>query len=210
MAGSLTDIFAAMQNGVVALGNLKKQMIGSFTNISAQLAAINAATYVNSFKARTGVVVPVQGDYPTSLIPGTATNDNATAGNIGEYAEAVIPLATPTALTSSVAVSLTSFSLTAGDWDISSIGYFSPTGTTAVQFLTVGWSLTNNTLDTTPGRFNQNGYSSLVTGGPYMAAPLPAGRLSIAATTTVYMIVQAFFTVSTLTGWGIIDARRVR
>jgi len=38
MAGSITDIFSAMQNGVVALGNFKKQLAGSFNNISTQLA----------------------------------------------------------------------------------------------------------------------------------------------------------------------------
>lgn len=45
MAGSLTDIFAAMQNGMIALGNLKKQMLGSFTSISAQLVALQANPY---------------------------------------------------------------------------------------------------------------------------------------------------------------------
>lgn len=45
MAGSLTDIFAAMQNGMIALGNLKKQMLGSFTNISGRLTVLEAQSY---------------------------------------------------------------------------------------------------------------------------------------------------------------------
>lgn len=48
MAGSLTDIFAAMQNGVVALGNLRRQLLGSFNNISGQLTATSAAIAANT------------------------------------------------------------------------------------------------------------------------------------------------------------------
>lgn len=45
MANSLTDIFAALQNGVVALSNFSRQMTGSFNNISAQLTALQANPY---------------------------------------------------------------------------------------------------------------------------------------------------------------------
>src|SRR5262249_4488367 len=55
---------------------------------------------VASFKTRTGAVVPVQGDYPTSLIPGTTTNDNAAAGNIGEYQVAALGSGSSTPLVS--------------------------------------------------------------------------------------------------------------
>lgn len=60
MAGSLTDIFAAMQNGVVALGNFKRQLTGSFNNIQTKLSSIQAqlsaistgiGTYVESIVA---------------------------------------------------------------------------------------------------------------------------------------------------------------
>lgn len=42
MANSLTDIFAALQNGVVALSNFARQMTGSFNNILGQLTALQA------------------------------------------------------------------------------------------------------------------------------------------------------------------------
>lgn len=185
--------------------------IATTAGIVAERAATKTLTNTTYNTSATGNVFAVSGvAISAGQYPGEPTTGNATAGNVGEYIESVIPVGSPISVVTGTAKTITSISITAGDWDIDVIGYFIPAATTAVQFLTSGWSLTTNTLDTTAGRFNQNGYSSLVTGGPYMCSPVPPARLSISSTTTVFMIGQANFTVSTMTAWGIIRARRVR
>ena len=51
-------------------------------------------------------------------IVGTATNDSATAGNVGEYVSSAVTPAYPITLTSTQYADVTSISLTAGDWDV--------------------------------------------------------------------------------------------
>ncbi len=73
-----------------------------------------------------------------------------------------------------------------------------------------------------PGIFNQR-YGQTSSGGGYMTLSLtfaagstaqvfPIGmtRISVASTTTIYLVGRAAFGVSTLTGYGYIGARRVR
>lgn len=67
MAGSLTDIFAAMQNGVVALGNFRRQLNGSFNNISSQLTAIKASITPSS-----GIVTSIAGNTGAFTLNGTS------------------------------------------------------------------------------------------------------------------------------------------
>src|SRR5690349_16625741 len=53
----------------------------------------------------------------TSLA-GTATNDDAAAGKIGEYIESEVLSGSAVSLTTNTAANITSISLTAGDWDV--------------------------------------------------------------------------------------------
>jgi len=73
----------------------------------------------------------------------TTTNDSATAGNVGEYVESVIVTGSSTALTTATAKTVTSISLTAGDWDVDTVVHFNPAGTTTITALIGGLSLTD-------------------------------------------------------------------
>jgi len=137
---------------------------------------------------------------------GTATNDNAPAGNIGEYQTAS---ASSISLTSGTTVNITSKSLTAGDWEITGVIIITPAGTTPLTGVIGLASLTTASL--TPleaGNFLQ--LNGTLGTGQGQTLPLPATRLSISATTTVFVNVNAAFTVSTATGGAILRARRVR
>lgn len=184
------------------------------TNIAtntAAIAALNAATYVNSFKTRTGVVVPAQGDYPTSLIPGTTTNDNATSGNIGEYSESALTSASPVSLTTDTAANIVNISLTAGDWDVTGVAGFTGASSTTVNYMRGSISATSNTLGGENARSVQipAGATIFSTTGAITIA-LVTLRASLSATTTYYLVSQAGFGVSTMSGFGQIRARRVR
>lgn len=135
---------------------------------------------------------------------GTTTNNNAGAGNVGEFITAT---GTAVSLTSGAATNVTSVSLTAGDWEVSgSLGVTPAAGTTMSAFVG-GVSLTTATIPVFPGGVVLQ--TTFATGGQASFAAPPV-RVSIAATTTVFMVVQANFAVSTCTGSAILRARRVR
>jgi hypothetical protein len=192
--------------------NMSLQQIGPKLDTAiTDIATLNAATYVNSFNTRTGAVVPVQGDYSTSLIPGTTTNDSATAGNIGEYIESIIASGSAVALTNATAKTVTSISLTAGDWDVSANIGLTGGATTTVGTIQGSISLTTNTTDLTVGRSVATYFNSatVFANTPIQLSVAPV-RISLASTTSVFLVGFAGFGVSTLSAYGIIRARRVR
>jgi hypothetical protein len=143
-------------------------------------------------------------------LPGTATNDNAAAGKVGEYVQAT---ATSTAITTATQTNITSISLTAGDWDITGAISFVPTGTTNIVDMIASISTTSATLDQATFNSTRQTYGS---GGVVPTASfnnivnVGPRRLSLSATTTVFLVGWADFTASTLTTAGGIRARRVR
>lgn len=146
------------------------------------------------------------------LIVGTTTNDAAAAGNVGEYISSVIASGSAVSLTTGTAKTVTSISLTAGDWDVSIMGQFAGGATTTLAYILASISTTDNALNTTADRHCTFYYGNAVVFGGVssVTAPVSQVRISIASTTTYYLTVQAGFGVSTCTAFGAIVARRVR
>lgn len=146
---------------------------------------------------------------------GSGTNDNAATGDIGEFVTATVAAGSAVSLVNATGKNVTSISLTAGDWDVNAQVNFVLAGATSTLHQS-GISLTTNTLPT------QAGGAGLGT-DPLAALPLPTTvlsgtmsqdispiRISIAATTTVYLVAQSSFSVGTETAYGSINARRAR
>ena len=150
----------------------------------------------------TGTITPSQ----TAGIVGTTTNNNANAGSVGEY---VTNAATATSLTSGATSNAVTLSLTAGDWDVSGSVTFAPAGSTTIQVLQLGISTTSATFPAANTGGSIALRTSFTTGGAQLLAS-PATRISVASTTTVYLVANATFGVSTMTADGFIRARRVR
>lgn len=144
----------------------------------------------------------------TSGIIGTTTNDNAAAGSVGEYIESVITSGAPVSLTSSAAANITSISLTAGDWDVwGSLVMAWAVGTTSVN-RQGGINTVSVTLPTGPYITKTNNPTTTGTGDE--GYPVPSRRISLSATTTVYLVAFSVFSVSTMDAYGFIAARRAR
>lgn len=143
----------------------------------------------------------------TSGIIGTITNDNAAAGSVGEIIESS---GSAISISNATATNITFLSLTAGDWDVwGNIG-FNPAGTTAITGLIAALNTVTSALPSYPN----NGAVQQIF-GPFTtgtAQVISAGfrRYSLASTTTIYLISYANFSVSTMTSYGYIGARRVR
>ena len=144
----------------------------------------------------------------TSGIIGTTTNDNAAAGSVGEYTSAT--QGTPQALTTTVALTITSVSLTAGDWDVWGAVLFVGAATTNVVQESSAISLTNNAIDDDYSSVQLKNSAAGVVQDGINVFSTPARRVSIAGTTNVYLVASGVFSVDTLSAYGQIKARRVR
>lgn len=146
----------------------------------------------------------------TQLIgKGTATNDSAAAGYIGEFVSGTA-VAGSVSLTTATTANITSISLTAGDWDVSGGVTFTTAASTSVTQAIAGISTTTATLGA-DGTYARNTIAAFVPGAiEWLDQISPTVRISVAATTTVYLVGQSTFTVSTQTAGGFITARRVR
>jgi hypothetical protein len=166
-------------------------------------AAVSGKIYMDS--GQKGWITPTAG----TNVAGTNTNDNASAGLVGELVSSTVVAGSALALTNGAAASLTSISLTAGDWDVSFDDYFIPAATTSVTLVICSISTVTNTADINPGNFQQLAHAAQVPNATFGCKAGPR-RMSLASTTTVFAVTQANFTVSTIASYGSIRARRVR
>ena len=141
---------------------------------------------------------------------GTATNDDASAGYIGEAVRSNVTAASAISLTNSGDYfDVTSISLTAGDWDVSGVvGFVNNSATTSYTLAGISTTSGNsgtglvggdNSLEGPP---SNNAYNAGIT--------IPAWRLKLTATTTVYLKTNVGFSAGTPKAFGRISARRVR
>lgn len=137
----------------------------------------------------------------TSGIIGTTTNDNAAAGSVGELLSATNTAGT--ALTTGANADVVSLSLTAGDWDIQ--GGITYVASVSMSITVAGFSTTSVTLPTDAFQL------TYLTGafGTIISQPVQWQRLSLASTTTVYLVAAATFP-GTCSAYGSIYARRRR
>lgn len=171
-------------------------------------------SYPNS--APSGVVFPSSGTLAT--IQGVTDGSSAAPGVVGELISAARLFASRTSITSTSETTMTTISLTAGQWLIfSNVGYL-PAASTSVTKFSLGVSLTTNAM---PGSSTIAAPSSV---GEYslflnQAASVPgttrtvsasAVPVNISATTSFFLIARSDFTVSTMEAWGSIYALRVR
>jgi hypothetical protein len=147
----------------------------------------------------------------TGGIVGTTTNDNASAGNVGEIISSTVLAGSAVALTTSVTANITSISLTAGDWDVWGNIAFVGAGGASSTIYQAAINTTSATLPTAPAS-GAYGVLTLPSGASNATQIMQAGqqRLSLASTTTVYLVASTVFAGGTCTGYGYIGARRRR
>jgi hypothetical protein len=195
---------------VVPLGGAA--MTGLLTLSGAPSATLHAANkgYVDTFLplaggTMNGALTPSQ----TAGIVGTTTNNNANVGAVGEYVTATLAQASPITLVNSTFTNVVSISLTAGDWDVNGTVVLACNPATGM-FSMQSYISTNSGANMGPP---YPGQSSIIgTGLQVNAIQMPTGtaRMSLAATTTVYLGAYAAFTTGPATAYGTIRARRIR
>lgn len=143
----------------------------------------------------------------SSAIVGTTTNDSATVGYVGEFIQTLVASGAPITLSNNTAANVASVSLTAGDWDVE--GNINFTGTTAtITGGQGGISSTSATLPTDGSEVYDGTITTLLS--DTSSVTLPCKRVSIAVTTSVYLVAKKSFSAGTVVAFGQINARRVR
>jgi hypothetical protein len=148
----------------------------------------------------------------TSAIPGTGTNDAATAGNIGQEVVAIVSTYTNFTTTATYQ-NITSITLTAGDWDISAFFTYSSnsaTITAASNAIFVISTTTASAAGATEGRNIAYVPQAALLGTSLFSETIAPYRVSIASTTTYYLNTQATFTLGNPQYVGGLRARRLR
>lgn len=145
-------------------------------------------------------------------IPGTSTNDNAAAGNVGEFISSNIPSTSAITSASGTVTNVTSLNLTAGDWDVEGLVGGAYAGNQTPSFLT-GWvSTTSATLPTlaNSGGMFFNNVPGLAGGGICLSTGKK--QFLLASTTVVYLSGRSDYAggVGNAALYGFICARRAR
>jgi hypothetical protein len=143
-------------------------------------------------------------------LQGTNTNDDAAAGDVGEYISALLSAGSAVSLSTGTTANVTSISLTAGDWDVHGNVGFTPNAATTMATLQADIGTTSATFDTAPAAGSRVQFQLTFATGASQIIAAGRKRLSLSSTTTVYLLTQATFAVNTLTAYGFIGARRVR
>jgi len=186
----------------------------------------DSPTFTNLLNTPVGTTTPSTGNFTTvngttitattQLIgKGTATNDSASAGYIGEYKETKVAVASRVALTSAADTNVTSVSLTAGDWDVTGVVNLIADGASRIDGSgTLAYAAITSTSATLPGFDGgaQTAIQPLAGNGYDYSIVAPTVRFSLAGTTTVYLVTNVTHnaTSADVGAYGIIRARRMR
>ena len=184
------------------------------SSVTKQVSVANL-TAGRGISATTGTFTSAITPSQTAGIVGTTTNNNADAGSVGEVVSSSVAVGSAVALTNAVSATsgktITSISLTAGDWDIFGSVGINMLSTTNFTAIAGGINTVTDTLNSLYEEETRFAFGAAgVVPNNVISFAFPTTRVSIASTTTYYLIGYASFTVSTATTFGRITARRAR
>lgn len=127
----------------------------------------------------------------------------------GSYQETSLLIADKVALITDTAKTVVSLALTPGDWDVSGVVAYVPGASTSITFLRQSISATADT-DGAAIASRASASAAVVPGATNTPNhDTPVVRLNLTAPATYYLVAHAVFSVSTLSAYGIIRARRI-
>ncbi len=139
---------------------------------------------------------------------GTTTNDSAAVGYVGEYVVSTVLSASAINLTAST-TTITSISLTAGDWDVTGILSLGSSAVLTWTVVAAGFNATTANASVANQSISILPAASVVY-NYYESTQMPVVRFSLSATTIIYFAAVGVFSGGTANVFGQIRARRVR
>jgi hypothetical protein len=165
---------------------------------------IGALTLVDGDAKVTGSFFASSGTINSFMVVGTTTADSAPLGRIGQYIESI---GNTTTAASTTYGDMTSISLTPGDWDVTAVNYFN--SGTAITVAITGISTTSGNSSTGLVAGSNQAVDVRADSAHDWTQVVPSYRMSLSATTTVYLKASATYT-GTFTCSFRLSARRVR
>lgn len=174
----------------------------SMTAIYAKISSITV-TQLN-----VATLIATTGTINSFMVVGTATNDNAPTGRIGEYVESVVGF---TDCASGGFKDITSISLTPGDWDVSLAGVVKRNGASYGEWdIGIGSGAGASGAGLTDGsNFVFDVFTAAGTTKTYTPVAIPPYRISTTGGTRYFKCLTDA-TVATIQIAGRLSARRVR
>lgn len=170
------------------------------TNGGAAIVASSAALIYGTVRA-----ADLNNFIVAGQLPGTATNDSATAGNVGEVKRAT---ASSSNLTSGGTANVASITLSPGDWDIQAQASFNGSGSPSVTNTTLVIAASSTSIAAAVGLGSQ--YRVTATTDLFTSNVVGPDQVSISSSTTYFANVQASFTGGTYNASVLLFARRRR
>tara|TARA_R110000868_G_scaffold322714_1_gene583668 strand:+ start:1142 stop:3052 length:1911 start_codon:yes stop_codon:yes gene_type:complete len=131
--------------------------------------------------------------------------------SLGALQSASVEIGASVALVTATAATVTSISLTPGDWDVAASVGFTGGATSVLSFIVGAISTTTNTLPSSYTDRVQEVYPAAFS--PFATSSIgfavPSVRISVSVTTTVYLVAYASFTTSTCSAFGRLNATAV-
>ncbi len=192
----------------IAMGTTK------LTGLSAGTASGDSIRYEQLFGGDVTLIGNLIFNPTTKGVKGTTTNDNAPAGNVGEYITSGVAR-TGVALANATAKDVTSITLSAGDWDLSGAVGFTGTATTTTG-ADAYISQTSNTAPAASTLGNPNSNGEIIIRDIQNVATddfinsIPQYRVSLSTSTTMYLGARIAFAAGSVSAYGFIAARRRR
>ena len=182
-------------------------LYASSANVMAALATANSGVLTTSSTGVPSIDTTNFAVLSTGVqVKGNNTNTAPPAGFIGEQIRSAVAAASAVTLSNTVAANVTSISLTAGIWDVTGIIGFNGTPTGAT-----GCNCSISTTSATEGTGGDNKVSSPINSSATndLSLVCPAYRLTLAGTTTVYLVALSVFTGGSQKAYGRLSATRV-
>jgi hypothetical protein len=223
-------------NDNAAAGNVGQYISSNCPNNTATVTITIASPAVvtwtgHGFTTACPVTFTTSGTLPTGLTAGTSVwvIPSSVTANTFQVASSVANALAGTAintsgtqsgtqtgtggnnLTTGTPANITGISLPAGDWDVSGICQEAPNAATTSNQIICSISTTSAALNLTPG--DSAGFAanlSALAAGSQDYLPTSIARMSLSATTTVFMVGQSGFATNTMAMYGSMRARRVR
>ena len=190
--GTTEDATQVMANFNYIVSQVNANAVQASANTT--FSGNNIFTGTNAFN---GLITPAAG------IVGQNGTSAVTAGNVGEYITAT---SSPTVIPTVTNTNLVSLSLSAGDWDVQGNLYVATSGGGVLTGLACGASSVSATFPASP-LYSQIFGNSAIAGSAVNTFPIPFQRFLLAASTTIYLVVE-LTTNGTVTCTGILQARR--
>lgn len=186
---------------------MRKSMIAL---IALAVAAVSAPLF-----AQVTPVLPPE-RFTAGQYPGTATNDDALAGNLGFAVYTALAKGSAISLTTGTAVNVITQSFGAGDWEISGTVCFTGNAATTVSSIAAGITPTTATIPTVPGSASTSVANIIYSNAAIFASasdnciPITPVRQILSGSTNMFLVSAAAFGVNSMSTYGAIHGRRAR